>query len=170
MFFSFRILFVFLGLLKFTPPLWAGTFEDSLALAAASCEEQKCKAPYQKEILYQDLPVIGHDFKRKEVFEQLAFDQAQIWADTILEGDYEADGNTVLNRVVAVYEKQKLLAYYITYSEKAWDISQCRYDGSDAAALELCTQGRIIESVYLSSDFKDYFFIEKDYAQFIKAL
>lgn len=49
-----------------------------------------------------------------------AYGQAQIWGDTILEGDFQANGDTRLDQVHAVYSRDgRLVAYRIVFSETA---------------------------------------------------
>lgn len=82
-----------------------------------------------------------------ERFTQVAKAQADIWGDTILEGDYQADGRTVVDHVDALIVDGKMAAYRITYSERSWDTSMC-----DGQALDKCQEGRIVETSFVSSD------------------
>jgi len=166
MFYFLRILILFFGVFKFSPPAWAENFSTDMTQLIQQCAGDTCKAPYKKEFLYENsrpdlnIPIV----KRLKA---AAIDQAQIWADTILEGDYATDYKTRLDKAVALYESGSLVAYYITYSEGAWDTSTCRYDGINDSTLSGCKAGRIVESVYLSPDFSEYHFVEEDYAHFI---
>jgi hypothetical protein len=85
--------------------------------------------------------------------EDAATEQAQVWGDTILEGDYAAEGNTRLDEVIAIYKQNTLQGYKFTYSEKAWMTSDCDFDGQSQESLNACLQGRIVESSYASPDF-----------------
>lgn len=87
----------------------------------------------------------------------IAQDQATIWADTILEGFFDADGNTRLDSVDAVYQDGKVVAYHIVYSERAWRIG----DGG-----ERVEQGRIKEASYVSAGMTSWFRDEFGYAIF----
>lgn len=98
---------------------------------------------------------------------QVAYDQAQIWADTILEGDYVAEGPTQLGQVYQYTLNGQVVAYHITYSEKAWDVSECAYDGLRSSSLTDCRAGRIVESSYVSADFIEAEQDEKNYAHFV---
>ena len=98
--------------------------------------------------------------------QEIAFEQAQIWADTILEGDYVADGKTRIDRIFRLYKNNQFLAYMLTYSEKAWDTGTCAYDGLHVSTLQGCTEGRIVETSFVSPDFKEFFYNEKTYAKF----
>lgn len=97
----------------------------------------------------------------------IATQQAQIWGDTILEGDYYAAGNTKLEFVDRIYKDNQLIAYRITYSETAWDTSNCRFNSYTKAGLETCKKGRILESGYVSPDFKNAFTDLNHLAEFV---
>lgn len=167
MFYFFRVLILFMGLFKFAPPAWAENFSSEMTSLTKLCSKESCIAPYKRELIY--------DFTKSDITSSLekrlkaaAIDQAQIWADTILEGDYATDYRTRLDRAMALFEDGILVAYYITYSEGAWDTSSCKYDGLNDSTLAGCKAGRIVESVYLSPDFSDYHFVEEDYARFVE--
>jgi hypothetical protein len=97
---------------------------------------------------------------------QIAIDQAGIWADTILEGDYEADGTTHLDLVEGIYLNDELIAYRITYSERAWHLGDCEYDFEDRSTLNSCQQGRIRESSFVSSSLDSWMRDDSAYAEF----
>jgi hypothetical protein len=78
---------------------------------------------------------------------------AQIWGDTILEGDYYADSDVRIDQVEKVYLGHAFVGYRITYSSKAWDTSTGAFDMNDLKTLDRCVEGRIVESGFLSSDF-----------------
>ena len=99
-------------------------------------------------------------------FRQLAVQQASIWSDTILEGDFEAAGDTRLDRVQGVYLGGQLLAYRLTFSETAWSTSQCNYNPADKSTLQSCTPGRIVESMYVTPDLKAFERDEGNFAHF----
>ncbi|MFZ4404052.1 MAG: hypothetical protein ACOYOK_08125 [Pseudobdellovibrionaceae bacterium] len=86
----------------------------------------------------------------------IAIDQAQIWGDTILEGDYETSGKLHLDKIEAIYEGEKIIAYRIQYSEKAWDVSRCNYNPADPNTLQACLQGRIVEVTYVDAAFDSF--------------
>lgn len=87
---------------------------------------------------------------------EVAKEQSNIWADTILEGDYFADGNTELDSVVVYTRGSEVLAYRITYSERAWDTSSCSFDGEELETLVGCQQGRIRETSFVSGGLTSY--------------
>ncbi len=72
-----------------------------------------------------EVPVLNR--LQPDVFSALhekAFDLAQIWGDTILEGDYAADGKTQLEKVDILRLNDEIVAYRIQYSEGGWDLAQ----------------------------------------------
>ncbi|MGK5085705.1 hypothetical protein WDW37_20645 [Bdellovibrionota bacterium FG-1] len=76
----------------------------------------------------------------RQQLQELSIRQAFGWSDTILEGDYASSGLTRLDFAEGVYSRKtpgELLAYRITYSEKARNLSNCR-------------EGRISESSFVS--------------------
>jgi disulfide oxidoreductase YuzD len=136
-------------------------FYSEMAQLAKSCDHKNCNKPYQKELVENQ----KMDKNLKKTFEMIAHKQAQVWGDTILEGDYVAEGKTRLDQVYKLYKNNEIIAYQIVYSEKAWNISDCAYDGN-AATLLGCVTGRIVESSYVSLDFKEYFYDENTAAVF----
>jgi hypothetical protein len=82
----------------------------------------------------------------------VALDLAQIWEDTILEGDYTADGKTILDQVLIIKKDGLVIGYSITYSEHAWFTGNCNYDYSNPSTLQSCQAGRISETTFVSSD------------------
>lgn len=141
-------------------------FAGELAKFSMICSQDTCDKPYSKTVSYHYLEPKKIDQNLKVILERIAGKQAQIWGDTILEGDYAADGNTRLDQVVNLYKSYELIGYLITYSERAWDTSVCQYDGIHDSTLLGCAPGRIVESSYVSLDFKDFFYDEKTAAVF----
>jgi hypothetical protein len=101
------------------------------------------------------------------IFAKIADSQSEIWADTILEGEYESLGATRLDGVEGVYRKDQLVGYRITYSAQAWSTADCSYDSRDKATLVSCTPGRIVESAFVALDFKTWQRDEKAIADFV---
>ncbi|AGH94919.1 hypothetical protein [Pseudobdellovibrio exovorus] len=141
-------------------------FSQVVKQLSDACGESNCQPPFSRRIVYR----YGEGSKLKpelqQRLEQLAFDQAQVWADTILEGDYEAQGPTQLDQVAIFYEAGKEVGYLITYSERAWDVSDCVYDGISQDQLQNCLQGRIVESSYVSKTLQDVIVDEKNMSTF----
>lgn len=98
----------------------------------------------------------------------IAFSQAQIWADTILEGDYEAAGHTQLDKVEGIYAGDRLIAYRITYSERGWYVGDCSYDYENKASLKECQEGRIVESSFVSPQRTAWLRDDFAYADFVE--
>ena len=129
-------------------------------------KEFRCAAPYELKNIFRYSEQLPIDADLKKALTRIAKSQAQVWADTILEGDYVAEGYTRLDRVEEMYKHNILIGYLIKYSEKAWDTSDCSYDGIRDSTLVGCAGGRIVESSYISVDLKDYFYDEKTGAKF----
>lgn len=105
------------------------------------------------------------DTKNLGTLQEIAHDQAQVWGDTILEGDYAADGKTSLDRVESLQIDGKFVGYRITYSEKGWMTATCEYRG-EPDQLEGCLEGRISEASLVSSKFDNYTRDITAYAEF----
>jgi hypothetical protein len=78
----------------------------------------------------------------------IAVKQTLIWSDTILEGDFEAAGDTRIDKVEAIHDGDQLVAYRIHYSETAWYTGDC--DPEKDPTLKSCRQGRITEGTFVS--------------------
>lgn len=160
-------------LLLFPAIVWASPedtqrLKDVVQQIKQSCTAASCEAPFSQETLYSRSSRVRspkYTSETHENFRQAASDQAQIWGDTILEGDYYAAGHTRVDAVVAVYKDETLIAYHYLYSEKSWDTSTCEFSGR-RDTLKDCTAGRIAESSYASPDLKTNLTDEDDYADF----
>jgi len=139
----------------------SNVFQDRVTAYQESCAKE-CQYPFSTRVLQNSNlgPVAIKHLK------EIAVDQAQIWADTILEGDYHADGDTRLDSVLAIFENGTFLGYKITYSEKAWYVGDCNFSDSNLSTLARCEEGRIHESSFVSPDFNTYFRDETDFADF----
>lgn len=98
-----------------------------------------------------------------------AEEQVNVWGDTISEGDYVADGEVKINKIAAIYKDDLLVAYKITYSQNAWDTSECNYDGNHhSETLIGCSAGKIVESSYVTPEMKYFEVDENQFAEFKK--
>jgi hypothetical protein len=145
-------------------------FEKHIQAYQQSCASGGCRIPFSERSAYavNESDKSQLDAATRVLLEKVATEQAQIWADTILEGDYQADGKTQLDRVFAIFENGQFLGYKITYSERAWFIGECDYDYDRPESLNQCHEGRIEESSFVSPDFATYFRDESDLADFVK--
>lgn len=141
-------------------------YEEAARFEHACKATPECEAPYSRKIVYSQktrfdkMPLdIRNELKR------VAFAQAQIWGDTILEGDYHAAGRTRLDVVEAFYKNDAIVGYKIIYSEKAWFVGNCEFHGTQDS-LKNCKQGRITEGSFVSPDAQTYFTDEEKYAEF----
>lgn len=141
-------------------------FYEEAARFETACQTDPCKAPYTRTVVYvQKTRYNKLSAETTDRLRTIALDQAQVWGDTILGGDYYTAGRTRLDEVVAYYKKGALIGYKIKYSEKAWDTNNCPFDGTKSS-LKDCREGRIIEGSYVSADTLTYFSDEERYAEF----
>lgn len=141
-------------------------FYEEAARFENACAQEPCRAPYSHKVLFDQEDNLNElSEKAKIALNAIAIDQAQVWADTILEGDYYSTGRTRLDQVVAFYKSEVLVGYKIQYSEKAWYTGDCEFDG-DQSSLANCQEGRIVEGSYVSPDALTYFSDEERYAEF----
>lgn len=147
----------------------ANAFSQTIKSYREACRGDICQAPFKVEDAFSvDQP--EHSTLTTDVYgvlKNIAVRQTQIWGDTILEGDYQAEGNTRLDVVSFLYKNERLIGYRISYSERAWYTGECDYNGYDEESLKGCAEGRIFESSYVSPDFKTYFRDEDDLADFV---
>jgi outer membrane murein-binding lipoprotein Lpp len=99
-------------------------------------------------------------------FDAIAREQALIWADTILEGDYQTDEKTQLDRVEALYKDGNFIGYRIEYSERAWDTSDCE-EANGRYVLSTCVEGRIREASFVSPKLTSWTRDDFAYASFL---
>ncbi|WP_374077039.1 hypothetical protein [Bdellovibrio bacteriovorus] len=135
----------------------ARQFADMIEKYQEVCA-QGCKRPFREAVLYTNGKVTSAFLENGELqaLQKIATKQAYIWADTILEGDYHADGETVLEEVIGIFRGSSLVGYKITYAERAWDTSSCDFDAEDLSTLANCTEGTIRETSFVSTDFKTF--------------
>lgn len=138
------------------------TFSAAVAKADLNDEFTNFIVTYSEQShLYGEHEVKLEKFSpaQKAQFLKLATDEADIWVDTILEGDYAlANDPLTIDMVTALYQGQKLVAYQIVYSQRAFDTSSCEYDSEavDSGSANLdevfsqCTQGRIYGTSFVS--------------------
>jgi len=132
-----------------------------------ACPQDHCAPPYQILVAFDRINQVNN-LKPKDLqqFNRIAFKQAQIWGDTILEGDYYADGETQLDAVEILQKNGKTIGYRISYSETAWFTSDCDFDYDNLETLKNCPQGIITERSYVSLDKKTFFRDNRSFAEF----
>ncbi len=113
--------------------------------------EQICKNGFSTKILFNQSSGINKlDTTDKNQLLKIATSEASKWADTILEGDYMAFGDTQLSTVIGIYKNNQLIAYRITYQEDAIRTDECE---NEKESISTCTRGIIAESGFVSADF-----------------
>lgn len=134
---------------------------EEIEILNRACARGTCKAPFQRlELIELNPPQMAQ-------FQEIATDLAQVWGDTILEGDYYADGNTRIDSILALYKDDKVFAYRIHYFERAWYLANCDFKSQNLESLRSCDEGRITESTYVSADFKTFFRDPSHFVDFI---
>lgn len=145
----------------------ADKFYDLIAEYKNVCGASECAKPFREMTIYIDgarsIFLSESQFKK---LSQVAQKQSFIWMDTVLQGDFHSDGKTVLEEVVAIFKSNTLVAYKIDYSEKAWYVGVCKWDGQNASTLVGCPEGKIHESSFVSPDFKTFIRNTDDIAKF----
>jgi len=147
----------------------ADGFYDLIETYRQACAPT-CMAPFTNESAF-DIEQPGQSNLATDVeatLKTVATSQAQIWADTILEGDFYAEGNTRLDSVIGLFRNNEFIGYKIVYSERAWYTGECSFDGQNEADLIDCKEGRIHESTFVSPDFKTFFRDEDGLADFVE--
>lgn len=144
-------------------------FDDlrgEIAEFESACPGDVCQAPFAQQLIYDAQDGINQiSAQLQNRLLRIADEQAQSWGDTILEGDYYADGNVRLDSVVAIYRDNQVMAYRISYSERAWNTADCSFDGSEVSLNE-CHEGRISEGSYVSPSGIVFVNDENRYAEF----
>ncbi|WII72097.1 hypothetical protein QJS83_16670 [Bdellovibrio sp. 22V] len=145
----------------------ARKFMEMMDNYKANCADE-CSKPFREAVLFTDgkkqhLLLSQRDLK---ILQKIAVEQASIWVDTILEGDYISDGNTELTEVIGIFYSNDLIGYKIHYTEKAWYIGECDFDGESDASLSGCAEGVIQETSFVSADFKTYIRNDDEIADF----
>lgn len=146
-------------------PILETTTSDELAVTEVqkNCSYDACVSPFTIQ-KYQPSKVARKLFYQ---FQKIAEEQVNVWGDTILEGDYVADGEVHISKVALIYKESELVAYRITYAQNAWDISTCNYDGNHhEETLIGCSAGEIIESSYVSASMNYFEVDENQFAEF----
>jgi hypothetical protein len=111
-------------------------------------------------------------FKR---FDRAAKRMSTTWADTILEGDYYAYGDTKASRALEISRAGKIVAYQLEIYEEAIETGEegCRRDENTSEDAWLyfgtCLHGRIYEVNYLSPDFQEDAVDYERYATFFES-
>lgn len=93
--------------------LSAREFRQSIQDAYKTCGSLDCAQLNMQIDEAQGAPLNNLD--------DVAFDLAQVWGDTILESDYEADEKIILERLEVVSIHGEIVGFRMTYSAQAFD-------------------------------------------------
>lgn len=94
--------------------------------------------------------------------EEISFDQAQIWADTILGGEYLAESEVRVDSIEIARAGELFLGYRITYSSVAYETMDC----DSYRQLESCLAGRIVERSFVSPNLESWIRDDSHFAEF----
>ncbi len=113
------------------------------------------------DVVDQAASPLPHDVK--DTLALIADDQAQVWADTILESDFVAEEDVQVEAVETVQSRSQFLGYRVTYSSIAVDTSTCdpRLD------ITLCDKGRIVESSFVAPKLDAWVRDESNFAKYV---
>ncbi len=113
---------------------------------------------------YEEVQLTPHDLDKKTLqkLHHWADQNAIIWYDTVLEGDFqESDDALHLDEISALYDASgNLAAFHITYSRLAWATDSCEFDSEEFESkrkedvLQNCPSGHIKESAFISPDLR----------------
>jgi hypothetical protein len=132
-------------------------FEAYVKRADASCDFKTTQCTDNPDHFAAD-EYVGESLRELKNYPELlviAKRMTNAWGDTILEGEYVADGNTQLESVVIIKrEWSQPTLYYITYFERAlWIGSEgCARNQHNKKYNDKCAKGRLVESVVVSLD------------------
>lgn len=115
---------------------------------------------------------IGQQFQQlplqvQKALYDIAHVQAQIWGDTILEGDFFADGKVQVQKVKVLYKGQRRVGFSITYYERAWYTGDCDFQHNRPESLRSCRPGHIVESSFVSTNATEAQVDENQFAKFL---
>lgn len=132
---------VLMSILSFNPFAQANTEPGFSAKMYAILESE--------EIQTEEIDMATLTETQIDAFQKAAEEESWVWADTILEGEYELAENSKveLQRVEKVFNsKGQQISYRIVFSQAALDFTT-----------EDCTPGHIVAGAFVSLDYKFHF-------------
>jgi len=103
----------------------------------------------------------------QKALHEIAHHQSQIWGDTILEGDFYADGNVQIQKVKVLTHQNKPVGFQLTYFEKAWYTGDCVFNSNRLDSLNSCRPGRIYEASFVTHDATEAQVDQNQFAKFL---
>lgn len=103
----------------------------------------------------------------QKALHEIAYHQSQIWGDTILEGDFFANGDVQIQKVKILSHQNKVVGFQLTYFEKAWYTGDCSFNSNRLETLNACRPGRIYESSFVTHDATEAQVDENQFAKFL---
>lgn len=142
-------------------------FDERVQLLESACsfDAMQCRGPIEVEFLDVRL---AENRGLMRALKEKAFEQAQIWGDTILEGDYAASADTRLSAAAVYVIRGVVVGYYIRYYEKAAETyrPECDETALRDGDASKCDFGVIAESAFVSHDLKEVSYSERAGAEF----
>lgn len=143
-------------------------FKAKITSAQHSCPGLTCRDQSIQAVAMTGDEMKNLKLKTSQKLELAAWDLAQIWGDTILEGDYVAHDDVHIDKLEKVMEGPQHIGYRVTYSSLAWDISDCNYEPEQPHTREDCVPGRIVERGFVSMNLISKFRDETRMAEFVE--
>lgn len=142
-------------------------FMSEIRRAQKHCRSLECpNSPIKKVIMsdsdWRTLPLSVRQHLR-QVARNLVNER---WPDAILEGDYVIKGPSRLDQKAWLLRGREPVGYWIQYSVRAWNYSNCDFDPFQNPSLKGCLEGRIYEAAFVSLDLKEYDVDENQLAEF----
>lgn len=140
--------------LLFSPQGWATSARELRQIvrdAYKTCGSMNCQ---NLKLSLEEIPAQSADPTMLQDLSEAAFDLAQVWGDTILESDYEADEEISMDRIEVVRIDGDIAGFRLSYSANAYDHANK-------------IPGRIRESGFVTSDGSKGFADPKAFAEFI---
>lgn len=103
----------------------------------------------------------------QKALHEIAYHQAQIWGDTILEGDFFANGEVQIQKVKILSHQNKVVGFQLTYFEKAWYTGDCTFNSNRLETLNACRPGRIFEASFVTHDATEAQVDQNQFAKFL---
>ncbi|MCB0369522.1 MAG: hypothetical protein KDD45_08745 [Bdellovibrionales bacterium] len=127
-------------------------FENVIFKVQKQCPNLNCQNTIQAQTVYLNTQSRGGSipYNYMQTFNQRVNELTQNWGDTILEADYIVTGQPRIDSIQTVSYKNKVLAFKVVYSMKAYSLAQCPQGTRNPYA---CPAGRIYEGSFVSPDF-----------------
>jgi hypothetical protein len=107
----------------------------------------------EEELYDSSLSQLAPDVRQR--LEAAALDRANVWPDTILEGDYSQTGDAVLSSVTVYKRGTRPYAYRVHIAAEAIYTGDCEYDEAAESWSDDCSTGHISEDAYFTFELEE---------------